>query len=106
MVVKKLQLVPHLAVYTKLLLASDKNTPDKSFQEISKKQICGRPWNLFYLFLIVMCFWKITKRSWQDSKPQKSIFVINKYTLHSRKFLRQLVHAKVEVIINSPHELT
>lgn len=42
MVVKKLQLVPHLAVYTKLLLASDKNTPDKSFQEISKKQICGR----------------------------------------------------------------
>ena len=42
MVVKKLQLVPHLAVYTKLLLESDKNTPDKSFQEISKKQICGR----------------------------------------------------------------
>ena len=56
MVVKKLQLVPHLAVYTKLLLASDKNTPDKSFQEISKKQICGRPWNLLpfpncYVFL-------------------------------------------------------
>ena len=42
MVVKKLQFVPHLDVYTKLLLASDKNTPDKSFQEISKKQICGR----------------------------------------------------------------
>ena len=65
------------------------DTPDKNFQEISKKRICGRPWNIFYLFLIVIYIWKITKESWQDSKPQKFIFAVARYILHSRKILRQ-----------------